>query len=67
MKLKPRQIFRIARLVIQAIRIALDEVESAKGPQTPGGIRVTPDEAIDVAAAVLGTLIEPIAGIITDD
>lgn len=67
MRLKPGQIFNIARLVIRGIRTALDEVESAKDPASPGGKKVTTEEAIEVAAAVLGSLIEPIAGILTDD
>ena len=67
MRLKPGQIFNIARLVIRGIRTALDEVESAKAETSPGGKKVTTEEAIEVAAAVLGSLIEPIAGILTDD
>lgn len=66
MRLKPKQIFQIARIIIRAIRAALDEVETAKSPNSPGGRRVTSQEAVDVAAACLGSLVEPIADILTD-
>jgi hypothetical protein len=66
MKLKPAQIFKIARIVIRAIRIAWEEIETAKSPSSPRGKIVTSQEAIDVAAAVLGSLVEPVADILTD-
>lgn len=67
MKLRPGQIFRIARLVIRGIVVALHEVDGARGPETPGGRKVTPAEALEIAGAVLATLVEPIAEILQDD
>lgn len=66
MKLRPGQIFRIARLVIRGIVVALHEVDGARGEETPGGTRVTPAEALEIAGAVLATLVEPIAEILED-
>ena len=67
MRLKPKQIFQIARLVIRGIMTALDEVESAKAPTSPGGKKVTSAEALEVAGSVLASLVEPISAILTDD
>lgn len=64
LRLKPRQIFAMARLIIGAVRAALEEVETAKAPGSPGGKKVTAEEAIDVAAAILGSLVDPIADIL---
>ena len=46
---------------------ALDEVESAKAPTSPGGKKVTSAEALEVAGSVLASLVEPISAILTDD
>jgi hypothetical protein len=54
----------MARLIIGAVRAALEEVETAKAPGSPGGKKVTAEEAIDVAAAILGSLVDPIADIL---
>jgi len=67
MRLKPKQIFQIARLVIRGVTTALDEVESAKDPSSPGGKRVTTQEAMEVASAVMASLVEPISAILADD
>ena len=64
MRLKPKQIFQIARLVIRGVTTALDEVESAKDPASPGGKRVTTQEAVEVAGAVMASLVEPVAAIL---
>ena len=66
MRLKPTQIFKIARLLIRAVITALNEVEGAKDPDSDGGKRVTTSEAVEVAGAVLATLVEPIAAILSE-
>ena len=57
--------WKIARLVIKAVRAAIDESESAQEPDSSGGRRITPSEAYDIAQSVLSSLVEPLADLLT--
>ena len=59
--------WKIARLVITAVRAAVDETKDAKMPHSPGAEKVTAQEAMEIAAAVLASLVEPMAELLTDD
>lgn len=56
--------WKIARLVISAVRTAVREAEDAKQPGTDGGVRITPDEALEISSAVLASLVEPLADLL---
>jgi len=56
--------YKIARLLISAIRVAVQEVEDAKDADSPQGKRVTPGEALEISSAILASLVEPLADIL---
>jgi hypothetical protein len=58
--------WKIARLVITAVRAAVEETKDAKDPASEGGKKVTPQEAMEIAAAVLASLVEPMAELLAD-
>lgn len=56
--------WKIARLVIAAVRAAVEETKDAKSPDSPEGKKVTAEEALEIAAAVLASLVEPLADLL---
>lgn len=56
--------WKVARLVISAVRTALSESESAKHPDSEGGAKVTAEEALEISSAVLASLVEPLADLL---
>tara|TARA_Y100001963_G_scaffold35595_1_gene49589 strand:+ start:562 stop:753 length:192 start_codon:yes stop_codon:yes gene_type:complete len=58
--------FKIARLVIGAVRAAVLEAEDAQEPSSEGGKKITPEEGLHIAAAVLSSLVEPLADLLAD-
>lgn len=59
--------WKIARLVISAVRTAVEETKDAKEPDSDGGKKVTAEEAMEIAAAVLASCVEPLAGLLRED
>ncbi|MGI9448183.1 MAG: hypothetical protein ACR2NI_11060 [Pirellulales bacterium] len=56
--------WKVARLVISAVRTAISESESAKDPASDGGSKVTAEEALEISSAVLASLVEPLADLL---
>ena len=48
--------WKIARLVIAAVRAAVDETKEAKEADSDGGKKVTTEEALEIARHVLSTV-----------
>jgi hypothetical protein len=65
-KMKAKQWFGIARIVIKALKVALGELAEARAPDSPAGAKVTREEAEEVAAAALSSILDDIAGILTN-
>jgi len=65
-KMKAKQWFGIARIVIKALKVALSELAEARAPDSPAGVKITRDEAEEVAAAALSSILDDIAGILTN-
>jgi hypothetical protein len=65
-KMKAKQWFGIARIVIKALKVALSELAEARAPDSPAGAKITRDEAEEVAAAALSSILDDIAGILTN-
>ena len=56
--------WKVARLVISAVRTAIQESEDAKQLGSDGGKKVTAEEALDISSAVLASLVEPLADLL---
>jgi len=67
MRLKPRTIFGICRLILRAVRSALDEIEEAKDADSPGGEKVTALEAAEVAGIALASIVEPLGDLLENN
>ena len=59
--------WKVARLVISAVRTAISESESAKEPTSDGGSKVTAEEALEISSAVLASLVEPLSDLLCHD
>jgi hypothetical protein len=59
--------WKIARLLIVAVRAAVEETEEAKEADSDGGKKVTTEEALEIASAVLASLVEPLANLLQDE
>jgi len=64
--MKGIKFWKIARLVIRAVRAAIDELEKSKDPKSDGGTKVTPEEALEISASVLASLVEPLGNLLSD-
>ncbi len=56
--------WKVARLLISAVRTAIQESEDAKSSDSPSGAKITPDEALQISSAVLASLVEPLADLL---
>lgn len=45
-------VFRVILITIDAVRVALEEIGEAMDENSPGGARVTPEEAIEIGEKV---------------
>lgn len=59
--------FKLARLLINAVHNALKEAQEARGPTTPGGAKVTPEEAADITVAALASIADELQALLIDD
>ncbi len=60
-KLTVGQVFRLIRLLIEAIAACVREVESARAPASQGGAVVTPEEAATIAVTALSEIADDLA------
>ena len=67
MKLKNIKWFHIARLVIRAVKLAIDEANDAKDPDSHKGAKISAQEALEISSSVLASLVEPLSDILTDE
>lgn len=66
-KLSPKQVFAILRIVVQAIKAVGVEIKEAKAPEGPGGVKVTFPEAVEIVSAAFASAVEPVAEVIADE
>ena len=67
MKLSPKQTIKIIMLVLGAVREVAAEVRAAKDPASPGGRKITKDEALDIVLAAFGSVADDVAGVLADE
>jgi len=58
------QFFRLAKLLMSAINAAMEEARAARGPMTPGGEKITPDEAADITVSALSRIADDLESLL---
>lgn len=65
-RLSVGQIFRLIRLLVEAIGVCVREVEAARQPSSQGGTRVTPEEASAIAVTALSEIADDLADMLQE-
>lgn len=60
-RLSVGQVFRLIRLLVEAVSACVREVEKARAPSSQGGTKVTPEEAAAIAVTALSEIADDLA------